>query len=35
MLPFETAPRPPVGFAMDYPAGLSTGQYAHARAQLL
>jgi len=32
--PFETAPRPLVGFAMDYPAGLSTGQHAHPRAQL-
>ncbi len=32
---FETAPRPLVGFAQDYPAGLSTGQHAHPRAQLL
>jgi AraC-like DNA-binding protein/quercetin dioxygenase-like cupin family protein len=31
----ETAPRPLVGFAMDYPAGLATGQHSHPRAQLL
>ncbi len=31
----ETAPRPVVGFAMDYPAGLATGQHAHPRAQLI
>jgi AraC-like DNA-binding protein/quercetin dioxygenase-like cupin family protein len=35
ILPFETAPRPLVGFAMDYPAGLTTGQHTHKRAQLL
>ncbi len=32
---FETAPRPLVGFAHDYPGGLSTGLHAHPRAQLL
>ena len=31
----EAAPRPVVGFARDYPAGLSTGQHSHPRAQLL
>ena len=31
----ETAPRPVVGFLMDYPAGLDTGQHAHPRAQLI
>ena len=31
----ETAPRPLVGFAQNYPAGLSTGQHAHPRAQLM
>lgn len=35
ILPYETAPRPLVGFAMDYEAGLSTGQHTHPRAQLL
>lgn len=35
ILPFETAPRPIVGFACDYPAGLSTGMHSHPRAQLL
>ena len=35
ILPFETAPRPIVGFACDYPAGLSTGTHSHPRAQLL
>ena len=31
----ETAPRPLVGFAMDYPAGLATKPHSHPRAQLL
>lgn len=31
----ETAPRPLVGFAEDYPAGLSTSWHAHPRGQLL
>jgi len=31
----ETAPRPVVGFSMDYPAGLSTNWHSHSRAQLL
>lgn len=31
----ETAPRPLVGFAADYPAGLQTGQHSHKRAQLI
>lgn len=31
----ETAPRPLVGFAADYPAGLQTGQHSHPRAQLI
>lgn len=31
----ETAPRPLVGFAADYPAGLLTRQHSHPRAQLL
>lgn len=31
----ETADRPLVGFARDYPAGLSTALHAHPRAQLL
>lgn len=31
----ETAPRPLVGFARDYPAGLSTSRHAHPKAQLL
>lgn len=35
ILPFETAPRPIVGFACDYPSGLSSGFHAHPRAQLL
>lgn len=35
ILPFETAPRPIVGFACDYPAGLATGMHRHPRAQLL
>ena len=33
--PFETAPRPLVGYAKDYPDGLSTGMHAHPRAQLM
>lgn len=33
--PFETAARPVVGFACDYPAGLSSGMHSHSRAQLL
>ena len=33
--PFETAPRPAVGFTMDYAADLDTGQHSHPRAQLL
>lgn len=33
--PFETAPRPLVGFAHDYPAGLSSDVHSHPRAQLL
>ncbi len=33
--PFETAPRPLVGFAQDYPAGWQTGWHSHPRAQLL
>jgi AraC-like DNA-binding protein len=33
--PFETAPRPLVGFSRDYPDGWRTGQHAHPRAQLL
>ncbi len=32
---YETAQRPLVGFARDYPAGLATGEHAHPRAQLL
>jgi AraC-like DNA-binding protein len=35
ILPFETASRPIVGFAENYPAGLSTGMHSHRRAQLL
>ncbi|MFD9900964.1 helix-turn-helix domain-containing protein [Mesorhizobium sp. NPDC059025] len=35
ILPFETAPRPVVGFACDYPSGLSSGFHDHPRAQLL
>ncbi len=31
----ETAPRPLVGFAADYPAGLLTQQHSHPRTQLL
>lgn len=31
----ETAPRPLVGYAQDYPSGLDTGLHAHPRAQLL
>lgn len=31
----ETACRPVIGFAADYPAGLSTAEHAHPRAQLL
>ena len=31
----ETAPRPLVGFAEDYPAGMRKGRHAHPRAQLL
>ncbi len=33
--PYETAPRPLVGFARDYVGGISTGEHAHPRAQLL
>jgi AraC-like DNA-binding protein/mannose-6-phosphate isomerase-like protein (cupin superfamily) len=33
--PFETAPRPLVGYSHDYPAGWHTGQHSHPRAQLL
>lgn len=33
--PYERAPRPVVGYAMDYPAGFRTGRHAHPRAQLL
>ncbi|GJD52807.1 HTH-type transcriptional activator RhaR [Methylobacterium crusticola] len=33
--PYETAPRPLVGFAKDYAAGDATGLHAHPRAQLL
>ena len=32
---FETAPRPLVGLARDYPAGFAAGLHAHPRAQLL
>ncbi len=32
---YETAPRPLVGFAHDYPAGFATAAHAHPRAQLL
>jgi AraC-like DNA-binding protein len=35
ILLFEIAPRPIVGFACDYPAGLSSGMHSHPRAQLL
>lgn len=35
ILPFETAPWPVVGYAKDYPAGLTTGVHSHPRAQLL
>ncbi|WP_159011827.1 helix-turn-helix transcriptional regulator [Bradyrhizobium sp. S69] len=35
ILPFETAPRPIVGFACDYPSGFSSGSHSHPRAQLL
>lgn len=35
ILPVETAPRPIVGFACDYPDGLSSGMHSHPRAQLL
>jgi AraC-like DNA-binding protein/quercetin dioxygenase-like cupin family protein len=35
ILPFETAPRSVVGYARDYPSGLSTGFHSHPRAQLL
>lgn len=35
ILPFETASRPIVGFARDYPTGLSSGMHSHPRAQLL
>jgi len=31
----ETAPRPVAALSQDYPAGASTGEHAHARAQLL
>src|ERR1700733_202902 len=33
--PFETAPRPLVGFSRDYPDGWRSGQHTHPRAQLL
>jgi AraC-like DNA-binding protein len=33
--PYETAPRPVVGFAHDYPAGYATAEHSHPRAQLL
>ncbi|WP_158743482.1 AraC family ligand binding domain-containing protein [Acidisphaera sp. L21] len=33
--PYETAPRPLVGFSQDYPAGSFTGMHGHPRAQLL
>ncbi len=33
--PFERAPRPMVGYAVDYPDGHSTGRHSHPRAQLL
>lgn len=33
--PFETAPRPVVGYARDYPSGLTTGFHTHPRAQLI
>jgi AraC-like DNA-binding protein len=32
--PFETAPRPLVGYAHDYPTGWRTGQHAHPPAQV-
>ena len=35
LYPFETAPRPLVGFTKDYPAGFATGEHSHPRAQLL
>lgn len=34
-MPFETAERPIVGFAHDYPSGLATGFHSHPRAQLV
>ena len=33
--PYETARRPLVGFAMDYPDGFATPEHSHPRAQLL
>lgn len=33
--PFETAPRPLVGYARDYPPGWTVREHAHPRAQLL
>jgi AraC-like DNA-binding protein len=33
--PFEQAPRPLVGYAIDYPSGNDTGWHKHPRAQLL
>lgn len=35
IFPFETAERPIVGYARDYPAGLATGMHEHPRAQLI
>ena len=35
ILPYETAERPVVGYARDYPSGLATGFHSHPRAQLL
>lgn len=35
IVPFETAPRPIVGFACDYPSGFASGLHSHPRAQLL
>lgn len=35
ILPFETARRSVVGYACDYPSGLSSGFHSHPRAQLL
>ena len=35
MRPFESAPRPVVGYSHDYPSGHYTGMHRHPRAQLL